>query len=101
LATRAGLPRNRSIVANPLAALLFAAVLLAVPCPSRALPTFTDVTSALGLGDTGHRHFGITVVDINGDGWVDVYYANGLQDPFVVPLPPTGTCPGTPISFPP
>ncbi|HMB69186.1 MAG TPA: CRTAC1 family protein, partial [bacterium] len=87
-------------MSNSGTALAAAAVVALIPAAAIALPTFTNVTNTLGLGDSGHRHFGITIVDINGDGFVDLYYANGLQDPFVVPIPTTGTCPNTPISIP-
>ncbi|MDH4069908.1 MAG: FG-GAP-like repeat-containing protein [Ignavibacteria bacterium] len=54
--------------------------------------TFADVTDLLGVGDPGHRHFGISVVDVNHDGWVDFYWPNGNTDPFDPP-PPSGECP--------
>jgi hypothetical protein len=60
---------------------------------------FVDVTNLLNVGDTAHRHFGITVVDINNDGWVDLYYPNGLNNPGV-PVPPSGTCPDLSGSIP-
>ena len=56
------------------------------------LPSFADLSVQLGLQDTDHRHFGATLVDVNQDGFVDLYYVNGWEDP-IVEIPPTGTCP--------
>ena len=53
--------------------------------------TFTDVTSELGLENPGNRAFGSTLVDINRDGWIDLYFLNGAGDP--LPSPVTGICP--------
>ncbi len=54
--------------------------------------SFTNVTDLLDVGDVEHRHFGICLVDINDDGWIDIYYANGRFDPDVEPTP-SGVCP--------
>ena len=56
------------------------------------IDSFTDVTQQLGLGDEEHRHWGICMVDVNDDGWIDLYYANGRE--VTLPEPPVdGVCP--------
>jgi len=42
--------------------------------------TFTDVTESLGLKDAGFA-LSVTTVDINLDGWTDIYVANDYIDP--------------------
>jgi hypothetical protein len=37
---------------------------------------FEDVTDKAGLGGIGKWHTGVTMVDINGDGWLDIYVCN-------------------------
>ena len=56
------------------------------------LDTMTDVTDALGVADLEHLTFGATLVDINQDGWIDLYYVNGFENPQSTP-PPVGDCP--------
>lgn len=41
---------------------------------------FTDVAGALGVTDRDRGAFGVTFVDFDGDGWDDLYTANG-EDP--------------------
>lgn len=69
------------------------------PVAGECIDLFTDITDTLGVGDISHRHFGIAVVDINNDGWVDLLYPNGIGNP-IVESSPSGTCPdlsgGTP-----
>ena len=62
------------------------------PETGACIDDYADVTAELGLADSEHGHFGIAVVDANDDGWLDVYYPNGVGDP---PSPPvqTGECP--------
>ncbi|MDH4069270.1 MAG: FG-GAP-like repeat-containing protein [Ignavibacteria bacterium] len=62
------------------------------PVSSRCVDAFLDLTDDLGIGYPQYRHFGIAVVDANNDGWVDLYYPNGLTDPTNTPVP-SGTCP--------
>ncbi|HEY8733846.1 MAG TPA: VCBS repeat-containing protein, partial [Puia sp.] len=38
---------------------------------------FDEVASKSGLISTHHWHTGVTMVDINGDGWLDIYVCNG------------------------
>lgn len=58
----------------------------------RCINSFTDVTVELDMGDEEHRHFGICMVDVNHDGYVDAYYANGFENPPVEDTP-SGVCP--------
>ncbi|MEO6837408.1 MAG: VCBS repeat-containing protein [Ginsengibacter sp.] len=37
---------------------------------------FEDVTAKAGLTGSGRWHAGVTLVDINGDGWLDIYICN-------------------------
>ena len=62
--------------------------------------SLTNVAVDEGLEDTGNRSFGATLVDIDQDGWIDLYYVNGAGDPDIAPLPPTGTCPDLPDPIP-
>src|SRR5471030_2548737 len=43
---------------------------------------FEDVTEKAGLKGLKRWHTGVTIVDINGDGWLDIYICNsgGLKD---------------------
>lgn len=54
---------------------------------------FLDVTTELLLGDEDHQHFGIAMVDVNDDGWIDLYYANGEENPKLPDEPVDGVCP--------
>lgn len=38
---------------------------------------FEEVAAKSGLTSTHHWHTGVTMVDINGDGWLDIYVCNG------------------------
>jgi len=54
------------------------------PQPSRLLRnnhdgTFSDVTTASGIGREFGPALGISTADFNGDGWIDVYVANDGQ----------------------
>jgi enediyne biosynthesis protein E4 len=54
------------------------------PQPSRLLRnnqdgTFTDVTTASGVGREFGPALGVSTADFNGDGWIDVYVANDGQ----------------------
>jgi enediyne biosynthesis protein E4 len=54
------------------------------PQPSRLLHnnhdgTFTDVTTASGIGREFGPALGVSTADLNGDGWIDVYVANDGQ----------------------
>jgi len=42
---------------------------------------FEEVASGSGLTSTHHWHTGVTMVDINGDGWLDIYVCNGGEIP--------------------
>jgi len=42
--------------------------------------TFEDVTEAAGIMDDGAWSSGVTVVDINQDGWLDIYVSRDLYD---------------------
>jgi hypothetical protein len=64
------------------------------------LNTFTNVAEDEGLTDVFNRSFGATLVDIDQDGWIDLYFINGAGDPDIAPLPPTGTCPDLPDPIP-
>jgi enediyne biosynthesis protein E4 len=40
---------------------------------------FADVTDAAGVGDPNSKSLGVAVLDINGDGWPDLFVANDTQ----------------------
>ena len=42
---------------------------------------FEEIASGSGLTSTHHWHTGVTMVDINGDGWLDIYVCNGGEIP--------------------
>jgi len=42
---------------------------------------FEEVAAKSGLTSTHHWHTGVTMVDINGDGWLDIYVCNGGDIP--------------------
>jgi len=45
--------------------------------------TFTDVTSAAGVGRTDGHGFGVVTADLNGDGRIDIYVGNDLCPNFL------------------
>jgi len=45
--------------------------------------TFTDVTTAAGVGRTDGHGFGVVTADLNGDGRIDIYVANDLYPNFL------------------
>ena len=63
------------------------------PDTATCLHTLVDVAAELGVQDTINRTFGATLVDIDRDGWLDLYWVNGNGNPEIDPLPPSGTCP--------
>ncbi|MCH7721588.1 MAG: VCBS repeat-containing protein, partial [Planctomycetes bacterium] len=56
------------------------------------LDGYTNVTDELGLGAEDKSHFGICLVDVDQDGWVDIYYANGKGEPTLPEEPVDGVC---------
>jgi hypothetical protein len=40
---------------------------------------FEDVTQKAGLGEATSKALGIAVLDVNGDGWPDIFFANDTQ----------------------
>ena len=40
---------------------------------------FQDVTKAAGLGEANSKALGIATVDVNNDGWPDIFFANDTQ----------------------
>jgi hypothetical protein len=40
---------------------------------------FTDVTKQAGLGEANSKALGIATIDVNGDGWPDLFFANDTQ----------------------
>lgn len=40
---------------------------------------FQDVTTAAGLGDGTSKSLGVAILDVNGDGWPDLFVANDTQ----------------------
>ena len=40
---------------------------------------FQDVTKSAGLGEANSKALGIATVDVNGDGWPDIFFANDTQ----------------------
>ena len=63
------------------------------------LDKMLDVTTELGVEDTANRSFGATLVDIDQDGWIDLYYVNGAGNPPNVDPPPSGVCPNLPAEI--
>ena len=45
--------------------------------------TFTDVTLAAGIKDSGYYGFGVLFADYDNDGWPDIYVANDSQPNFL------------------
>ncbi|MFQ6132768.1 MAG: CRTAC1 family protein [Armatimonadota bacterium] len=45
--------------------------------------TFEDVTQSMGVGDSRSRAMGVTTVDFDQDGWVDIYVANDASANFL------------------
>jgi hypothetical protein len=41
--------------------------------------TFTDVTGSSGVFDTSSKSLGVTLLDVDQDGWVDLFVANDTQ----------------------
>ncbi len=41
--------------------------------------TFEDVTAQYGVEDAEGRSFAVTIVDLDGDGWLDIYVANDVS----------------------
>lgn len=51
---------------------------------NKGLLRFEDITAAAGVGGEGHWCTGVSVVDINADGWMDIYVcASFSKDPLV------------------
>ena len=46
---------------------------------NRGAMKFTDNTDAAGVGGSGHWCTGVSVVDINGDGWPDIYVSASFR----------------------
>ncbi|MCH7702863.1 MAG: VCBS repeat-containing protein, partial [Planctomycetes bacterium] len=53
---------------------------------------FVNVAVDLGVDNTAKVGFGACLVDINQDGWVDLYYVNGSENPISWGM--DGVCPG-------
>lgn len=51
---------------------------------------FVDVAFDLGVDDSGRFGFGACLVDIDQDGWLDLYFVNGSGNP--MPPQPDGEC---------
>lgn len=45
--------------------------------------TFTDVTQKAGINDPGYYGFGVIFMDLNSDGWPDIYVANDSTPNFL------------------
>src|SRR5688572_10054794 len=46
---------------------------------NRGKLTFSDITATAGVGGKGHWCTGVSVVDINADGWNDIYVAASFR----------------------
>lgn len=55
------------------------------------LDAMVEEAAAQGIADLETRTFGATLVDIDEDGWLDLYYVNGNGNP-AIPPSPTGVC---------
>jgi hypothetical protein len=61
--------------------------------------TFEDVTARAGVADPDGRSFAATFVDLNGDGWLDLYVANDDSPDRLYRNTGADRRPGEPVTF--